>query len=668
MIVSEGRATVAPDRLRVSTTRLWAMTVLTGAMVWAALSSLQPAGGRLSSGTMAQASGVVAVLAVFGLRSVPVRWIIRGLALLSGVMLARFGQLGMTEGLSGSWRVLVWLGSFAAALTFAPSSRSVPTAGSARGSSADPTVAMSIASDVRGRIPAAIAIAAVSLVAGAALLLGPRASNWFPTGSRASDLIDRGRNDTDNVLVSRDTLDMTARPRLSDKVVMTVRSPIVAFWRAELFDTWNGRAWTRSYAREGNLLTDGRITPSADDIAAQRGNETTQEFRLQSGFATVMPAAASPIRVSSANEVAQRADGTLVSAFQALGSGTTYSVTGRQMNLSVDGLRAAGSARTAAAGDPVAERVLRQYATSPATTDRVIALARKETAGAKNDFDRIVALESWMSHNTTYSLDAPLSPRGVDVVDHFLFEEPEGWCEQIASSLVVLARSVGIPARLATGYAPGEWDSTAGRFVVRERDAHAWAEVWFAGQGWVPFDPTATVPLSGTPESTAGAAARDWREILGMVLVLVGLMSVGASPLARMMARVAAGLRRRREERMAASARWEVRAARRLERIGMESGHPRAPSDSLSAYGASMAEETGDRRFAEVGRILDRVAFSDPGDSHGGTQGGSHGGTHGGTYGGGTVGVLVGADSRDRRTVEGLLDELEGVRTEPHSN
>ncbi|MEI2637737.1 MAG: transglutaminase domain-containing protein [Microthrixaceae bacterium] len=616
------------------------MTILAGAMVWAALASLSTSpDARLSSGTIAQASGLVAVLAIFGLRSVPVRWIVRGLALFSGALLARFGQLGATEGLVGSWRVLVWVGALGAALTFAPSSRSVfvdtgPHDTGQDGTGTDGTGtdgtgpdgvgsdgaasrgsmgrAMGLASQTRGRIPVAVAIAAVSLVAGSALLIGPRASNWFPTGAKASDLVDQARNSSNNVLVSRESLDMAERPQLSDKVIMSVRSPVVSFWRAELFDQWDGTTWTRSYANRGRILADGHVEPAADDIAAEKGVETTQEFRLQGGFATVMPSAPTPVAVTSSNEVAQRIDGTLVSAYQALGSGTTYTVRSRQMALSPDILRAAGAAQPLERVSPVAARVMAQYAMRPATTERVIALAQRLTAGQSNDYDRVMALQRWMSQNNTYSLEAPLSPKGVDVVDHFLFEQREGWCEQIASSLVVLARAVGIPARLATGYAPGEWDGAGGRFVVRERDAHAWAEVWFPEQGWVPFDPTSTVPLSGSEDAAVGAQARDWREVLGMVLVALGVISVSTGPVSGFVGRMFAAIRRRASRTRWGGETWSARAIRRLERAGERTDRARSPSESMSSYGHSVSESSGDRRFAEVGTLLDRHAFDSP--------------------------------------------------------
>ena len=113
------------DRGTISTQRVWLLTALVAVQLWASLSSL-PANGSGGRQWAAEAAALCAVLAMFGLRSVPIRWIVRGLALLSGMLLARFGEFGALGGLGGSWRVLVWLGTTAAALALAPSSRAVP--------------------------------------------------------------------------------------------------------------------------------------------------------------------------------------------------------------------------------------------------------------------------------------------------------------------------------------------------------------------------------------------------------------------------------------------------------------------------------------------------------------------------------------------------------------
>ncbi|MEY3201330.1 MAG: hypothetical protein RIR70_880, partial [Pseudomonadota bacterium] len=89
----------------------------------------------------------------------------------------------------------------------------------------------------------------------------------------------------------------------------------------------------------------------------------------------------------------------------------------------------------------------------------------------------------------TYTLSPP--QLGINPIDDFLFETKRGFCEHFASSFVFLMRAAGIPARVVTGYQGGEINPIDGYLVVRQADAHAWAEVWIAGQGWQRVDPTA---------------------------------------------------------------------------------------------------------------------------------------------------------------------------------
>ncbi len=90
-----------------------------------------------------------------------------------------------------------------------------------------------------------------------------------------------------------------------------------------------------------------------------------------------------------------------------------------------------------------------------------------------------------------YSLDPGLY--GQHTADEFWFDRKEGFCEHIASAFVVLMRAMDIPARIVTGYQGGERNSVDGLWTVRQSDAHAWTEVWMAGQGWVRVDPTSAV-------------------------------------------------------------------------------------------------------------------------------------------------------------------------------
>ena len=91
----------------------------------------------------------------------------------------------------------------------------------------------------------------------------------------------------------------------------------------------------------------------------------------------------------------------------------------------------------------------------------------------------------------SYTLDPGLYGR--DTADEFWFDRKEGFCEHIASSFVILMRALDVPARIVTGYQGGELNGVDGFWVVRQSDAHAWAEVWISGQGWTRVDPTATV-------------------------------------------------------------------------------------------------------------------------------------------------------------------------------
>lgn len=123
---------------------------------------------------------------------------------------------------------------------------------------------------------------------------------------------------------------------------------------------------------------------------------------------------------------------------------------------------------------------------------RVLALARDLTATEPTPYDRARAIESYL-RTFPYSLDLP-PPRGDrDVVDYFLFELKKGYCDYYATSMVVLARAAGLPARLVVGYHTGTYDEVDQRYLVTEADAHAWVEIFFPGYGWIEFEPTAGV-------------------------------------------------------------------------------------------------------------------------------------------------------------------------------
>ncbi|HWM87014.1 MAG TPA: DUF3488 and transglutaminase-like domain-containing protein [Kofleriaceae bacterium] len=125
----------------------------------------------------------------------------------------------------------------------------------------------------------------------------------------------------------------------------------------------------------------------------------------------------------------------------------------------------------------------------PEITPRVRALAREVTRGAPTDYDKAIAVERYLQQNLSYTLEMQ-APRGREPLDHFLFERRRGHCEYFSSAMAVLLREVGVPARSVNGFLGGEWNEYDDYIAVRAGDAHSWVEVYFAGAGWVTFDPT----------------------------------------------------------------------------------------------------------------------------------------------------------------------------------
>jgi transglutaminase-like putative cysteine protease len=202
--------------------------------------------------------------------------------------------------------------------------------------------------------------------------------------------------------------------------------------------------------------------------------------------------AGSPIRVYAPAVVYEPVGYPLLGSIEhahALASGDAYE--------QLVALSNATEAELGAAGRDYPEEVVDLYLDTPGLTTRVARLARDVTSGANNDYERARALAAYLSRNPTfeYSTKAAVPPSDQDLVDFFLFDPDfgrSGYCQYFASAMVIMARSLGLPARLAAGFAPGERqdDDT---FLVREANAHAWAEIYFPGYGWEIFEATKSI-------------------------------------------------------------------------------------------------------------------------------------------------------------------------------
>ncbi|MBI2854626.1 MAG: transglutaminase domain-containing protein [Chloroflexi bacterium] len=154
--------------------------------------------------------------------------------------------------------------------------------------------------------------------------------------------------------------------------------------------------------------------------------------------------------------------------------------------------------------------VLDRYLQLPSTLpDRVKALALQVTEKASNPYDKAMAIQEHLS-SLDYSTDIKPAPFDVDSVDYFLFNLRKGYCDYFASAMAVLSRSVGIPSRLAAGYAPGDYSFDG--YVVKDSDAHSWVQIYFPGYGWIDFEPTPGSVLPA-PQAHALDEASDTADI-----------------------------------------------------------------------------------------------------------------------------------------------------------
>jgi len=276
-----------------------------------------------------------------------------------------------------------------------------------------------------------------------------------------------------------------ARPLVSDgagdEVMAYVRSPVASYWRGRVYDTYRvpeeGGAgqW---FATEH----DERYRGSVFRVPRETGEEDQrylQTFFAERDFGGEVLAGYEPLAIAVPR------DSGLAPVIK---SGTVYQVVSMQPKTSPSGLRAD---RTRWQG--------KEFATLPASWGPLHSLTAHIVKGAETDFDRAAAIASYL-HDLEYADDAgdPLEPRAP--MYQLLLGEAPGSAVDFATAMVLMARSAGLPARLATGYLPGSYSAYSGAATISQRDAHAWAEIAFQEAGWVPFDaaPRPDLPTAAT--------------------------------------------------------------------------------------------------------------------------------------------------------------------------
>jgi len=265
------------------------------------------------------------------------------------------------------------------------------------------------------------------------------------------------------------------------------------YWRAITYDVYTGRGWSSSAAQEERLLPNTPLlespqgyraitqivkrVPEGDRYVYWTGILAQSDSEIEIAWRTQPPADPNPLQYGD--------------MLGALTSANEYVVLSYLSQFSAAQLREAGS--------DYPPQITRRYLGLPEDIpERVLSLARELTRAAPNPYERAIAIEAYL-RNFPYTLEVEPPPPDRDVVDYFLFTAQQGYCDYYASAMVVLARAAGLPARLVIGYASGDYDAQNAEYIIRQEDAHSWAEVYFAGLGWVEFEPTSSRPVFDRP-------------------------------------------------------------------------------------------------------------------------------------------------------------------------
>lgn len=315
-------------------------------------------------------------------------------------------------------------------------------------------------------------------------------------------------------------------PELRDEPVLKITASVAEgidvprlYWRGMTYDRYTGRGWA-------NSANERERRPPQPDLVAHLGGEITQRITLLNGAGPVRYAAARPLRVDVGATWITRGNGDLVGWYA---DAREYTVVSRPTVASIEELRST-------APDDLGRVTDRYLQLPPELPERVRQRAQLIVVDATTRYDKAAAIEAAM-RDITYSLEVGAPPPDRDVVDYFLFDMDAGYCDYFATTMTVLARAVGVPARLAAGYATGTYDPERGAYVVTGLDAHAWVEVYFPGIGWVPFEPTparevierspAPTPMPDQRSEQQVDAGVDPRRLVQPGLLLIGLAGVG---------------------------------------------------------------------------------------------------------------------------------------------
>lgn len=314
---------------------------------------------------------------------------------------------------------------------------------------------------------------------------------------------------------------------LAAEVLGDTAAPARYYWRDRIYDIYENGGWRGSFPAEQRLRAD-----EYELLFPEWEGRTLARLRITTGRSIMLlHTPTQPLWISRTADFSYAPipggawDIAALSAPVPLRPGESYEVEAYLSTVSISQLRAAGTDYP----DWVSQRYLQ---VPEEITLRTLELARELAEGQETPYDIAAAITDWLRANIEYVDSLPQPPADGEPIDWMLFEQQQAFCNYYATAEILMLRSLGIPARMAVGYAQGELSESnpllggadtekeelleeialEGRYyTVRQRDVHAWPEVYFPGIGWVEFEPTVNQapllrPLGGEQEGEINAA------------------------------------------------------------------------------------------------------------------------------------------------------------------
>jgi len=295
----------------------------------------------------------------------------------------------------------------------------------------------------------------------------------------------------------------------SNRIQFVITSERSGYWRTRRYDTYHSWGWTNSITSD-QMLDAGAAVNGGGELLESNTLVYTVENRVKTDviltggelvsvnipvriktLSTDESVADSPVPSTSQSAVTEahqiEAEGqdiiTVVSPW-ILSPYQRYTVVAQTNLVTANELTQAGEDYPS----EVIDYYLRLPDTLPERTEQLSQILTRE---AETPYDKVIAIKRFLNQ-LKYNQKGKTAPEGVDGVDYFLFEAKEGVCTSFASGMTVMLRSVGVPARICTGYFQGKLDEDSGGLILRSRNFHVWVEVHFPDYGWIEFEATPT--------------------------------------------------------------------------------------------------------------------------------------------------------------------------------